>query len=492
MAIPKICGIETEYGIVVQEAVDFNPILTSSFLINAYAKPIFKRVKWDYDEERPLRDARGFDREGDPAAEEETGLVNVILPNGSRYYVDHAHPEYSSPECSSPLDVVIWDKAGERILEQSVEAVNNLTPSRQRLFICKNNSDGKGNSYGCHENYLVDRRTPFPNLVKHLIPFFVSRQIFTGAGKVGAENSADKTDYQISQRADFFEVEVGLETTFKRPIINTRDEPHADPERFRRLHVIVGDANMAELPIFLKMGTTSLMLAMIEDDFIANDMTLADPLGAIRAVSHDPSCRKTIETAEGASLTAVELQWEYLKLAKKYVAENDASDASDRVLEEWERVLEGLERDPMSLSSDLDWVAKRTLLEAYRERDGLSWDHPKLRLIDLQYHEVRRDRSLYRKLADSDKITRLVTDAEIERAVDHPPEDTRAYFRGECLRRFSARIAAASWDSLIFDVGDDVLRKVPTMDPTRGTRALVGDLLKGCGDAAGLVKALSA
>jgi Pup amidohydrolase len=327
--------------------------------------------------------------------------------------------------------------------------------------------------------------------VKHLIPFFVSRQIFTGSGKVGAENSAEKTDYQISQRADFFEVEVGLETTFKRPIINTRDEPHADPERFRRLHVIVGDANMAELPVFLKIGTTSLLLQMIEDDFIADDMTLADPMRAMRSVSHDPTCRTSIETVEGASITAVELQWEYLKLAKKYASENESSDVSECVLEEWERILEGLERDPMSLSSDLDWVAKLSLLRAYRERDALDWEHPKLRLIDLQYHEVRRDRSLYWKLAQSGKISRLVTDAEIDNAVDRPPEDTRAYFRGECLRRFSPRIAAASWDSLIFDIGDDALRKVPTMDPTRGTRALVGDLLAGCADAPSLVERLS-
>ncbi|MEA2510439.1 MAG: Pup amidohydrolase, partial [Actinomycetota bacterium] len=354
MAIPKICGIETEYGIVLQEAADFNPILTSSLLINAYAKPIFKRVKWDYDEERPLRDARGFEHAmGEGGLEEETGLVNVILPNGSRYYVDHAHPEYSSPECSNPRDAVIWDKAGERILEQSMDAVRQITPAGQRLFICKNNSDGKGNSYGCHENYLVDRRTPFPDLVKHLIPFFVTRQIFTGAGKVGTENSTEKADYQISQRADFFEVEVGLETTFKRPIINTRDEPHADPERYRRLHVIVGDANMAELPVFLKMGATSVLLQMIEDDFIADDMTLCDPIRAMRSVSHDPTCRATIELNEGSSITAIDVQWEYLKLAKKYVAENESGPVTDRVLEEWERVLEGLERDPSSLSADL-------------------------------------------------------------------------------------------------------------------------------------------
>jgi Pup amidohydrolase len=246
MALPKICGIETEYGISVREARDFNPILTSSLLINSYAKPAFKRVKWDYEEENPLRDARGFEQPGaEPPAEDDTGLVNVILPNGARYYVDHAHPEFSTPECSNPRDVVIWDKAGERILEDSIEAAQEIVPGGERVFIYKNNSDGKGNSYGCHENYLLARTTPFPSLVRHLIPFFVSRQIFTGSGKVGAENGSEEVDFQISQRSDFFEVEVGLETTFKRPIINTRDEPHADPEKYRRLHVIIGDANMS-------------------------------------------------------------------------------------------------------------------------------------------------------------------------------------------------------------------------------------------------------
>jgi Pup amidohydrolase len=492
MAIPKICGIETEYGIVVRDAADFNPILTSSLLINAYANPVFKRVKWDYEEERPLRDARGFERapdEGPP--EDETGLVNVILPNGSRYYVDHAHPEYSTPECSNARDAVIWDKAGEQILERSMDAVKLMAAPGQSLFIYKNNSDGKGNSYGCHENYLVDRKTPFPQLVKHLIPFFVTRQIFTGAGKVGAENSTEKVDYQISQRADFFEVEVGLETTFKRPIINTRDEPHADPERYRRLHVIVGDANMAELPVFLKIGTTSLILQMIEDDFIADDFTLAEPIRSLHAISHDPSCRTNIELADASTVSAVDLQWEYLKLTKKYLAESATTEVSERVLDEWERVLEGLERDPMSLSADLDWVAKLALLDLYRDRDDLPWDHSKLRLIDLQYHEVRRDRGLYWKLVDSGKIDRIVSDAEIEHAIAHPPEDTRAYFRGECLRRFSSQIAAASWDSLIFDIGDEPLQKVPTLDPGRGTRALVGALFEECGDAAGLVKRLS-
>jgi Pup amidohydrolase len=494
MAIPKICGIETEYGVVGRDAGrDFNPIVASSLLINAFAKPAFKRVKWDYEEESPLRDARGFERPSPEAPlEEDTGLVNVILPNGARYYVDHAHPEYSSPECSNARDAVIWDKAGERILEASAAAVHELLPASEPVVIYKNNSDGKGNSYGCHENYLVDRRVPFSLLVKHLIPFFVTRQIFTGTGKVGAENGARGVDYQLSQRADFFEVEVGLETTFKRPIINTRDEPHADSERYRRLHVIVGDANLSETATYLKIGATSLVLRMLEDDFISDDYTLAEPVRAMREVSHDQACRTAIELADGRSLSAVDLQWEYLRLAKKYAQDNEVDDVSGDVLDRWEAVLEGLERDPSGLASELDWVAKLSLLEAYRARDGLGWDHPKLRLIDLQYHDVRRNRSLFEKLVRAGKMKRLVSDDEVAFAVDHPPEDTRAYFRGECLRRFSSSIAAASWDALIFDTGDEPLRKVGTLEPTRGTKRHVEELFEASPDVESLIANLSA
>jgi proteasome accessory factor A len=493
MAIPKICGIETEYGISVRDHAEFNPILTSSLLINAYAKPAFKRVKWDYEEESPLRDARGFDRApADVSVEDDSGLVNIILPNGARYYVDHAHPEYSSPECSNARDAVIWDKAGERILEDSIRAAQALVPDNQKVFIYKNNSDGKGNSYGTHENYLVDRKVPFSEIVKHLTPFFVTRQVYTGAGKVGTENTNDRVDYQISQRADFFEVEVGLETTFKRPIINTRDEPHADPEKYRRLHVIVGDANMCEIPTYLKIGTTSLILKMIEDDFISDDLSLREPVKSMRTVSHDLTCRAGLEMADGRRINAVEVQWEYLRLAKKYVQENEDTDpVTNDVLERWEHVLNCLENDPRTLERELDWVAKLSVLDAYRDRDGLDWDHPKLRLIDLQYHDVQRSKGLYWKLESSGKIDRVVEPAQIDFAVDHPPEDTRAYFRGECLRRFSDVIVAASWDALIFDTGDEPLRKVPTMEPTRGTKAHVQDLLDASPDASKLLANLS-
>jgi len=493
MAVPKICGIETEYGISSQGAQDFNPITTSSLLINAYAKPAFRRVKWDYEEENPLRDARGFDRGGGEfVVDDEAGLVNVILPNGARYYVDHAHPEYSSPETSNARDCVVWDKAGERILEESMRAVASAIPDGAPVLIYKNNSDGKGNSYGCHENYLMARETPFADIVKHLTPFFVSRQIFTGAGKVGAENGVQGVDFQISQRADFFEVEVGLETTFKRPIINTRDEPHANPEEYRRLHVIVGDANMSEVATYLKVGVTALILRMIEDDFITEDLMLREPVRAMRKVSHDVTCKETLELADGRKLSAIEMQWEYLKLGKKYLQDNEVEAHTEDVVERWERVLEALESDPLILKDQLDWVAKLSLLEAYRDRDGLEWNHSKLKAIDLQYHDVRRDKGLYYKLLSAGKMKTIVSDEEVSWAVDHPPEDTRAYFRGECLRRFSSNIVSASWDSLVFDTGDEPLRKVATMEPTRGTKERVAALLDASPDVQTLLDNLSA
>jgi Pup amidohydrolase len=287
MAIPKVIGTETEYGIAAVGMPDFNPVLSSSMLISTFAGAL-RRIRWDYEQESPLRDARGFEpvQVREPV-EEDLGLANVILPNGARYYVDHAHPEYSTPECASPRDLVVHDKAGERVLERSLRELERILPPGQRIAIYKNNSDGKGNSYGTHENYLVDRATPFGDIVRDLTPFFVSRQIFTGAGKLGTEGQwtdERRVSYQLTQRADFFETEVGLETTLKRPIINTRDEPHADPDKYRRLHVIIGDANMCEVATYLKVGTTALVLKMIEDEFLP-DLSLVNPVHALHQIA---------------------------------------------------------------------------------------------------------------------------------------------------------------------------------------------------------------
>src|SRR5881409_3462515 len=313
MAIRKVCGIETEYGIILRGAGESNPVTASSVLINAFVARAQRKVGWDFEDESPGRDARGFAREGAMAPEIETHLVNAVLTNGARYYVDHAHPEYSSPECSDPLQATLYDKAGERILASSMVAARRLLPAGQEIVVYKNNSDGKGNSYGCHENYLMDRAVPFGRVVAGIMPFFVTRQLFAGAGKVGSEApgmSSEDVPFQLSQRADFFEEEVGLETTLKRPIVNTRDEPHADPQKYRRLHVIVGDANLAEIPAFLKMGTTSLVLSMIEDDWFGDrDFTLQTPVAAIRRVSYDMTLAEPMALADGTSMTALEMQW---------------------------------------------------------------------------------------------------------------------------------------------------------------------------------------
>ena len=492
MAIPKVIGTETEYGISAVGAPDFNPVLSSSLLISTYAGAL-RRIRWDYEQESPLRDARGFEpvqiRE---PAEEDLGLANVILPNGARYYVDHAHPEYSTPECASPRQLVVHDKAGERVLERSLTELHHVLPPGQRIAIYKNNSDGKGNSYGTHENFLVDRGTPFGIIVRDLTPFLVSRQIYTGAGKLGGEAPSDDRDrhrYQLSQRADFFEAEVGLETTLKRPIINTRDEPHADPDKYRRLHVIVGDANMSEVATYLKLGTTSIVLKMIEDEYLP-DLTMANPVAALHEVSRDLSCTARLHLADGRRLKAVEIQWEYLERARKYVEQEDDTPDNRDVLQRWENVLSALESDPLSLQRELDWVAKYRLLESYRERDGLAWSDPKLRLIDLQYHDVRTDKGLYYRMAATGKVDRLVSDREIELAIMEPPEDTRAYFRGRCIARYPDAIAAASWDSMIFDTGKEALQRIPMREPLRGTREHVAGLLDRAPDAASLVDLL--
>jgi proteasome accessory factor PafA2 len=498
VAIVKVLGIETEYGIIIRGAAEPNPIAASSTLINAYVAELSRRVEWDYEDESPGRDARGFAREMSSPPEIETHLVNAVLTNGARYYVDHAHPEYSSPECSDAGQAMLYDKAGELILARSVAAATRLLPPGQSVMVLKNNSDGKGNSYGTHENYLMDRAVPFGRIVNHVIPHFVSRQIFTGAGKVGCEalgtGGAD-IGFQLTQRADFFEEEVGLETTLKRPIVNTRDEPHCNAQKYRRLHVIVGDANLSEVSTFLKLGTTALVLSMIEDDWFARagdrDLALQSPVRAMRKVSYDLTLRQPIELADGRTMTALDLQWEHLDLARKFAEDCGldsvgGAEVGGEILRRWELVLSGLEADPMTLARQLDWVAKYRMVEGYRQRHGLEWDDPKLAAMDLQYHDVRPERSLYARAG----MERMLEPADVERAVTEPPETTRAYFRGRCLQRWGSAIAAANWDSLVFDLGTDPLRRVPMMEPLRGTKAHVDDLLNRVSSPAELLERL--
>jgi Pup amidohydrolase len=502
VTVRRVMGTETEYGISVPGQPGANAMVSSSQIVNAYQAATSaraRRPRWDFEEENPLRDARGFDLAREAAdssqlTDEDLGLANVILTNGARLYVDHAHPEYSAPETTDPLSAVIWDKAGERVMAAAATAAAAI-PGGQPIQLYKNNTDSKGASYGTHENYLMSRATPFADIVRHLTPFFVSRQVVCGAGRVSIGADGRDSGFQISQRADFFEVEVGLETTLKRPIINTRDEPHADPEKYRRLHVIIGDANMSEVSTFLKLGTTGLVLAMIEDGFLTVDLSVDMPVATLRAISHDPSCKHLLTLRDGRKMTAVQLQMEYLEQSRKYVEDRYGADVDDMttdILDRWESVLHRLGEDPMQLSGELDWVAKRELLEGYRSRDGLDWSHPRLQLVDLQYSDVRPDRGLYNRLVARGRMSRITTDAEVEAAIEDPPEDTRAYFRGRCLRQYADAVAAASWDSVIFDVpGRESLQRVPTLEPLRGTKAHVGALLDRCRTASDLVTALT-
>ena len=481
MAIPKVCGIETEYGILVRNG-DPNPVLASSILINSYVAATARRVGWDFEDERPGNDARGFSFDDGLAPEVEAHLVNAVLTNGARYYVDHAHPEISTPECRDARECLVFDRAAEEIVRRSMVESRALMPEGAELLIYKNNSDGKGNSYGCHENYLVDRALPFGRLVAEITPHFVTRQVFCGAGKVGSEfpgiGSAD-VPFQLSQRADFFEEEVGLETTLKRPIVNTRDEPHCDPQKYRRLHVIVGDANMSQTATFLKVGTTAIVLAMIEDAAIGTDLGLAHPVAAIRQVSHDPTLRQTVLLRNGQRMTALDVQWSLLEWARKYERSHGLESVGERVGEEvlglWEEVLDGLSTDRLRVANKVDWVAKERLVGAYAERHGLAPDDVRLKAIDLQYHDMRPDRGLAGRVG----LESLVDDDDVMAAISDPPDSTRAYFRGRCLARWPESVVAANWDSIVFDVGRDPLRRVPMMEPLRGTKALVGDLVEG-------------
>jgi len=493
-------GIETEYGVSVPGHPNMNAMMLSSQVVNAYAQLAapqrLGRTRWDYDEETPLRDARGFDMsraDADPSqlTDDDLGMANLILTNGARLYVDHAHPEYSSPEVTNPRDGVLYDTAGMHIMAaaRSMASQNTGAPA---INLYKNNTDNKGASYGTHENYLMQRTTPFAEIVRVLTPFFISRQVVCGSGRVGIGQEGRRSGFQLSQRADYFEVEVGLETTLKRPIINTRDEPHADPEKYRRLHVIVGDANMSEVSTYLKLGTTSLVLSMIEDGAFDLDLTPAQPVDEMHWVSHDYSLRHLIRLRNGRTITAIQMQLEFCDRAEKYLIDRGIDDEQTRdVLSRWQSTLARLESDPMSLVGELDWVAKLAVLEGYRERDNLDWDSARLGLVDIQYSDVRPEKGIAQLLMARGSLARVTTDDEVQHAISNPPVDTRAWFRGECIRRFGEYVAAASWDSVIFDLpGRDTLVRVPTLEPLRGSRANVGELLDSCQNVGQLLAAL--
>ncbi len=463
-------GLETEYGLYI-EGKDVTDLVEEARNIvrswsGAFGAP------WDYREESPLKDLRGFratqlatnpederleklSRAAKPRTPHEDH-VDRVLANGARLYNDHGHPEYSTPECLSLKDLVAHDKAGERIVWACTQKHAKQTGNKITLY--KNNTDFHGMSYGCHENYLMRRDVPFERVLAGLLPFLVTRIIFTGAGKVGIEDgSGEQIDYQLSQRADFFTELASVDTLHKRPLINTRDEPHADPQRYRRLHIIAGDANMSEYAIALKLGTTALVLGVLEAGY-GPPVTLKDPIAAIKKISRDASWRWLVETEEFGAISAIEIQRAYLAAAEeqlagwqvdKFASERQSLEEMRWVLREWEAVLNDLEADPRRLIDRLDWVAKRRLLESFIEAEGLSWRDDALKSLDLEYHNIDPERGLFYGLQQEGAIRRFVGDEQIGVAMQRPPQDTRAFIRGLCITRFSASLKAISWGQIL-------------------------------------------
>lgn len=489
----RVMGTETEFGIAAREAEALDPVSNSLQLIGHYPALPSPQAIWDYENENPLLDIRGFEVEGERErpGPEYNRLLNKLLPNGGRLYVDGAHPEYATPECTNPRELMAFERAGERVLADCLRALGQARGG-EKFLLYKNNTDGKGNSYGYHENYLLARSVPFDQIARMLLPFLVTRQIYAGAGKVGAENQTGPTDYQISQRADFFECLIDLNTMVKRPIINTRDEPHADPAKYRRLHVIVGDANMAELSTYLKLGTTAIVLEMLEASAEFPNLDLEDPIRAIKEVSRDLDMKGTLKLADGRVTSAIGIQRAYLKTAMDFYACHELTQITKDVLVRWEEALDKLERDPMLLVRELDWVAKRQMIRSYMERRGCGWNDPRVLLLDLQYHDVRPERGLYYTLERSNLVDRLLQDSEIAEAEHKAPANTRAYFRGNCLKKFPREVYAASWTSVLFDVGNTTIKKIPLMEPLRGTESLTRELLEGSDSAESLLAKLTA
>jgi len=483
----RTLGIETEYGITLDGAESVDVVAESIALVRSYTElePPAKEteMKWNYAREDPHWDARGFRvqelmQDFDEAKYFVQDLKrnlsfqeiksDLVLSNGARFYNDHAHPEYSTPECKSLRDIIAQDKAGEWIVEECVRRRNAQMPDGTVVKVFKNNTDFVGHSYGTHDNYLMDRRVPFATVIRGLTPFLVTRQLYAGAGKVGVEGDAAPpgSGYQISQRSDFFSVLVSIDTMNRRPIINTRDEPHANSEKYRRMHVIIGDANMSEVAGALKIGTTALVLDLLEAGACPLHLDLADAVASLKTLSRDPSLQSPLTLAGGRTISPIDLQREYLAAAEKHLRGADAD--TDWVLGNWRQILDDLERDPALCRDWLDWVAKKWLLETFVAAENIPWTDPWLQSLDLQYHDVRRDEGLAAELVRVGTLQRFVTDDDIRHAIRHPPPDTRAYFRGRCVEKFAKEMTSVQWDEIAFahQTGEAALSLLNVFDET--------------------------
>jgi proteasome accessory factor A len=459
-----IFGIETEYGITVDGQENVDVVHESIEIVRRYTE-YGSLMKWDYNLEDPHQDARGFRaaelmQDTDESAYYEIDKnrplsfeeikSDLVLSNGARFYNDHAHPEYSTPECSTLRELVAQDKAGERILAECARRRNKqLVEGGKEVRLYKNNTDFVGHSYGCHDNYLMRRDVPWDRIVTGTVPFLVTRQIYSGAGKIGVEGEGTAGQpglYQISQRSDFFSVLVSIDTMNRRPIVNTRDEPHADNSKYRRFHVIIGDSNMSEIATALKIGTTALVLELIERDKVPK-LELANPVEAAKSISRDQTYDWIIELRDGRKISAIDIQRIYLEAAREH-CQKDAQ--VEWILETWGQVLNDLQRDIMSCVDRIDWVAKKFLLTTFRESEGLEWSDPWLQSIDLEYHNIAFDQGLYYELVRTGQMKRFITEEEVKAAIFHPPDTTRAFFRGRSVARFHEQIASIQWDEVVF------------------------------------------
>ena len=462
----RVFGLETEYGITIRGAASVDVVAESIELVHSYTEH-GAHMKWDYRLEDPHRDARGFrapsllqdtdessyyeiDRKRPLSFEEIKS--DLVLSNGARFYNDHAHPEYSTPECTTLRQIVAHEKAGERIMAECARRRNLKLTEGTEVRLFKNNTDFAGHSYGCHDNYLIRRDLPWDELVAGVLPFLITRQIFAGAGKLGIEAESSGTQpgvFQISQRADFFQTLVSIDTMNKRPLVNTRDEPHADPSKYRRFHVIIGDSNMSEWATALKVGTTALVLGLIERGK-APQLEIAQPVNATKSISRDQNYDWIIELSDGRKISAIDIQRLYLKAAE---GEHKGDSEMGWLLREWETVLNDLQRDVTSTGDRVDWAAKKFLLSSFREEEKLAWSDPWLQSIDLEYHNIQPDQGLFYELQRQGSMRTLISEKEIKDAIFSPPETTRAWFRGRAVARFNHAISSIQWDEIAFSDG---------------------------------------
>src|SRR5215831_893267 len=405
--------------------------------------------------------------------------ANVFLENGARLYLDTGfHPEYATPECDDVAELVSHDKAGERLVEDlrhQAEKRLHEDGIAGDILLLKNNTDSAGNSYGCHENYLVSRDVPFPRLAEALIPFFVTRQIFAGAGKVLPMPRG--FHYCLSQRAQHICQEISSSTTSARSIINTRDEPHADAERYRRLHIIVGDSNMSEYATYLKVGTAALVLSMIEEGYTVHGMELEDPVKAIREISRDATLKRKIKLDDGRQMTAIEIQRAYLDRAQDYLAQEDHDPIQDDVFERWAFVLDRMEDEPMQLVREIDWITKKHLIQSFADKKGCGWDDPRVFLLDLQFHDVKRTRGLYYLMESRGLIERIVEEEAVQRAMSTPPQTTRAKVRGDFIRFARAKNRSYTVDWTYLKLNGYWEETILCMDPFSAVNRRVDELV---------------